>query len=81
MLMMRSCPKCNGAVTRDRDCYGWYEQCIQCGYLRDIQSAAISHIQPPRRAKNAVLASYQQAIAPVTKVPESAIVMSSHGSA
>ena len=37
MFRMRSCPKCKtGAVGVDRDHYGWYEYCIQCGYTRDL---------------------------------------------
>ena len=37
MFRMRSCPKCKtGAVGVDRDHYGWYEYCIQCGYIRDL---------------------------------------------
>jgi ssDNA-binding Zn-finger/Zn-ribbon topoisomerase 1 len=37
MLKLKSCPKCkNGDVTFDRDLYGWYEYCIQCGYTRDL---------------------------------------------
>jgi ssDNA-binding Zn-finger/Zn-ribbon topoisomerase 1 len=37
MLKLKSCPKCKeGDVTFDRDLYGWYEYCIQCGYTRDL---------------------------------------------
>jgi hypothetical protein len=37
MLKLKSCPKCKeGDVTYDRDQYGWYEYCIQCGYIRDF---------------------------------------------
>ena len=39
MLRLKSCPKCKkGDVTLDRDYYGWYEYCIQCGYERDLES-------------------------------------------
>ena len=39
MLRLKSCLKCkNGDVTLDRDYYGWYEYCIQCGYERDLES-------------------------------------------
>ena len=31
------CPKCKkGNIVLDRDHYGWYEYCIQCGYVRDL---------------------------------------------
>ena len=37
MLKLKSCPRCKkGDVWVDRDQYGWYEYCIQCGYLRDL---------------------------------------------
>ena len=39
VLILKSCPKCKtGAVGVDRDQYGWYEYCIQCGYVRDLIS-------------------------------------------
>ena len=41
VLRLKSCPKCkNGDVMLDRDYYGWYEYCIQCGYVRDLMSMA-----------------------------------------
>lgn len=36
MLKVKSCPKCHGDLVVDRDSYGLYEQCIQCGYTHDI---------------------------------------------
>ena len=37
MLKLQGCPRCKkGDVTLDRDYYGWYEFCIQCGYMRDL---------------------------------------------
>ncbi len=36
-MRLKSCPKCKtGAVGVDRDHYGWYEYCVQCGYVRDL---------------------------------------------
>ena len=41
MLRQKSCPRCKmGDVGVDRDQYGWYEYCIQCGYVRDLISIA-----------------------------------------
>ena len=37
-LRLKGCPKCHGDVRFDRDQYGWYEQCIQCGFVRDLES-------------------------------------------
>ena len=36
MLKLKGCPKCGGDVQLDNDHYGWYEQCIQCGFMRDV---------------------------------------------
>lgn len=38
MLRFKSCPRCKGDVLIDKDVYGWYEQCLQCGYQRDLKN-------------------------------------------
>lgn len=38
MLRLKGCPKCKGTVALDRDHYGWYELCLQCGYHRDLET-------------------------------------------
>jgi ribosomal protein S27AE len=30
------CPKCGGRVFINTDSYGWYAQCIICGYLKNL---------------------------------------------
>jgi hypothetical protein len=36
-LKINGCVRCkNGEVFIDRDLYGWYECCLQCGYSRDL---------------------------------------------
>ena len=34
------CPKCKGYVMLQRDSYGWYEECLQCGYVHDLLTFA-----------------------------------------
>ncbi len=29
----KKCPRCSGDLFLDREPDGWYEQCLQCGYL------------------------------------------------
>ena len=41
-IRLKSCPKCAGDVRVDRDQYGWFEQCIQCGYIRDLEPITIA---------------------------------------
>lgn len=36
MLMLKSCPRCHGDLNVDRDMYGPYVECIQCGYVKDL---------------------------------------------
>lgn len=34
---LKGCPRCGGDIFLDRDEYKWYEQCLQCGYLRELK--------------------------------------------
>ena len=39
VLRFKSCPKCKGDILGGmQDKYGWYEQCLQCGYLSDLET-------------------------------------------
>ena len=38
MLTLKACPRCKGDVRLEDDYYGWYEQCIQCGYIHDLEA-------------------------------------------
>ena len=42
MLRLKSCPRCKGDIRLDRDQYGWYEECFQCGYVRDLKKVVAS---------------------------------------
>jgi len=33
----RKCGKCGGSVYVDNDTFGWYEQCLQCGHISDLE--------------------------------------------
>ena len=39
MLILKACPRCRGDLYFDRDFYGQYKQCIQCGHMEDIATA------------------------------------------
>jgi len=30
------CPKCRGNLYLDRGYNGWYEECLQCGFIKDL---------------------------------------------
>jgi hypothetical protein len=38
-------------VLIDRDLHGWYEQCLQCGYQRDLPKMDKARQQVPEEAK------------------------------
>ena len=50
VMKLKSCPKCKGNVIIDRDQYGWYEQCMQCGYLADLEDIVLVE-KPPVKIK------------------------------
>lgn len=33
----KACPKCKGDVFIEKDMFGWYEQCLQCGHMHDLE--------------------------------------------
>jgi DNA-directed RNA polymerase subunit M/transcription elongation factor TFIIS len=34
---LENCPKCKGHLIIEKDNYGLYQQCLQCGYIHDLQ--------------------------------------------
>ena len=52
MIRPKSCPRCKtGDVGVDRDHHGWYEYCIQCGYLRDLVGVVEIEPKPSGQAR------------------------------
>ncbi|MDP2661310.1 MAG: hypothetical protein Q8R28_11345 [Dehalococcoidia bacterium] len=53
MIWFRACPRCNGELCLDKDRYGPYIFCLQCGWqkgLEDFKPAAQVVLQAgPRR--------------------------------
>jgi hypothetical protein len=51
-LKIGNCPRCNkGEVFIDRDQYGWFECCLQCGYTRDLPD--LVEVKSGKHPKNA----------------------------
>ncbi len=39
MVSFKACPRClAGDVVRERDTFGWYDLCLQCGFVKDLKS-------------------------------------------
>ena len=52
VFSLNSCPRCQGDMVLDnKDEYGWYEQCLQCGYLRDLEVIVQAKQQPAAEKK------------------------------
>ena len=37
VVYLRECIRCEGDLHRNRDFYGEYMQCLQCGYMIDVE--------------------------------------------
>jgi uncharacterized Zn finger protein (UPF0148 family) len=53
MLFLRACPKCGGDLFMDRDMYGGYVKCLQCGLMRYTEEEQ----RPAARKRESVLES------------------------
>lgn len=56
LIMLKSCPRCNGDLFIDRDRHGLFLQCLQCGYLRDLRTQFRGEEQVSVKGKEPVLA-------------------------
>ena len=49
MLYLKSCPRCQGDMHMNRDLYGTYKECLQCGHMVDIvQPNSLFSVPVPR---------------------------------
>jgi hypothetical protein len=49
---LNSCPRCKGdIILGNTDEYGWYEQCLQCGYVHDHEIIVQVERQPATAKK------------------------------
>ena len=62
MWRFKGCPKCGGDVFVDYDINGWYEECLQCGYLRDLKTILQVREEKPEKTekKELALAGHQR---------------------
>ncbi len=51
-LKLKGCPRCKGDVIVEVDQWGWYENCIQCGYLHDLPNVVEVKQQMAQRRHN-----------------------------
>ena len=53
-LYLKACPRCKGDMQTNRDMYGEYNECLQCGHMADIEKAdnlfsSITAIKPKKK--------------------------------
>ncbi len=46
MLLLKACPRCRGDLIVEQERYGLLVDCLQCGYLADLQSVR-ERLAPP----------------------------------
>ena len=46
MWFLKSCARCGGDVVLERDEWGWFLECLQCGYLVDLEGMAALKEEP-----------------------------------
>ena len=49
MLYLKSCPRCSGDMYLDRDYYGAFKECLQCGFVADTPAPARATVKFRRR--------------------------------
>ena len=54
MWKLKACPRCGGDVFIDRRPDIWYEQCLQCGYQRELRDIREFEAQPKREKEPAL---------------------------
>ena len=54
MIEFKACSRCKGDVKTNRDVYGTYRQCLQCGRMQDVLvgMASMEKRQPARSKKH-----------------------------
>lgn len=58
MFWLKSCPKCDGDLYGDRDQYGPYISCVQCGhYLTEAEGVLLRYTSRPRESSPPLSAS------------------------
>lgn len=47
MVWLKACPRCQrGGLKLDSDMYGKFVQCVQCGFIKELNPAPLAVAQP-----------------------------------
>jgi DNA-directed RNA polymerase subunit M/transcription elongation factor TFIIS len=76
MLWLKSCPHCKGGLYQDRDLYGRYLACFQCGhYLSKTEEAALRYSSPQWLLRYSVETTNQHSKKPEARQPRGASLL------
>jgi hypothetical protein len=56
MWKLKGCKRCGGDVFIDKDEFGWYKECLQCGHRAELPTIAEPRQQPVVVQKEPALA-------------------------
>ena len=69
MIYFKSCGRCRGDVRLDSDNYGWFLQCLQCGFQRNLPAGltsapvyATARVEPVQRPRTPRQELYAEAV-------------------
>ncbi len=51
MIKFKGCPKCRGDLYLNKDMYGKYLSCLQCGYMKDLTEEPEAEVREPVTAE------------------------------
>ena len=54
MLYSKACPRCRGDIQLDRDNFGVFAKCLQCGFNRDFPDRQRTAVPPTETGAVAV---------------------------
>ena len=63
------CPRCNEKLCIEWDEYGWYTECIMCGYTHDLKNAALMKQNDTEDAPKFISEVTDQGRLPISLVP------------
>ena len=52
------CPKCKGFLMLEKDMHGLYQQCLQCGYVHELETIAWTDVRQAEEEINGEAPQY-----------------------
>jgi DNA-directed RNA polymerase subunit M/transcription elongation factor TFIIS len=52
---LKSCPRCSGDLFIQRETDGWYEECLLCGYQKDVSNLVTVNTKGQVKIKDQIL--------------------------